>query len=131
MLKYFIKEGPAPSRSGYQFKMLHSFEKRKAESDRLREKYSDKIPVVVERSDACNLPEIDKQKYLLQKDVTVGQFMFLIRKQIKINENESIFLLINNNTVPSTGSTMEEIYAKHADKDGFLYITYSAQQAFG
>ncbi|ARF09665.1 autophagy protein Atg8 ubiquitin-like protein [Indivirus ILV1] len=131
MLKYFIKEGPAPSKSGYEFKMLHSFEKRKAESDRIHEKYPDKIPLILERSDACHLPNIEKKKYLMQKDVTIGQFIFIIRKQIKINESESIFLLINNNTVPPTGMTMDEIYNRHADKDGFLYITYSAQQTFG
>ena len=131
MLKYFIKEGPAPSKSGYEFKMLHSFEKRKAESDRIHEKYPDKIPLILERSDSTHLPEIEKKKYLMQKDVTIGQFMFIVRKQIKINESEAIFFLVNNSTVPPTGATMGEIYDKNADKDGFLYITYSAQQAFG
>ncbi|MCJ7637302.1 MAG: hypothetical protein MUO21_07415 [Nitrososphaeraceae archaeon] len=131
MLKYFIKDGPAPSKSGYEFKMLHSFEKRKAESERINEKYPDKIPLILERSDASHLPKIEKTKYLMQKDVTIGQFMFIVRKQIKINETESIFLLVNNHLVPATGATMGEVYEKHADKDGFLYITYSSQQTFG
>lgn len=131
MLKYFVKEGPAPSKSGYEFKMLHSFEKRKAESERINEKYPDKIPLILERSDACHLPKIEKTKYLMQKDVTVGQFMYIIRKQIKISENESIFFLINNSIVPCTGETIGDMYDKHKDMDGFLYMIYSAQQTFG
>ena len=106
MLKYFVKDGPAPSRSGYEFKMLHSFEKRKAESERINEKYPDKIPLILERSDASHLPKIEKTKYLMQKDVTIGQFMYIIRKQIKINETESIFFLVNNSIVPGTGETI-------------------------
>lgn len=131
MLKYFIKEGPSPSKSGYEFKMLHSFEKRKAESARIVEKYPDKIPLILEKSDTTHLQEISKKKYLMQQDVTIGQFMFIIRKQIKMDETESIFLLVNNSSIPATGSTMGEVYKQHADKDGFLYITYSAQQTFG
>lgn len=131
MLKYFVKDGPAPSRSGYEFKMLHSYEKRKAESERINEKYSDKIPLILEKSDACHLPKIEKTKYLMQKDVTIGQFMFIIRKQIKMNETESIFLLVNNTFVPSISETIGSVYENHKDMDGFLYITYSAQQAFG
>jgi GABA(A) receptor-associated protein len=131
MWKYFIKAGPSPSKSGYEFKMLHSFEKRKEESSRINEKYPDKIPLILEKSDTSHLQEISKKKYLMQKDVTVGQFLFIIRKQININETESIFLLVNNSSVPATGATIGEIYNKHADKDGFLYITYSAQQTFG
>ncbi|AYV77174.1 MAG: autophagy protein Atg8 ubiquitin-like protein [Barrevirus sp.] len=131
MYKYFVKDGPIVSKSGYEFKMLHSFEKRKAEADRINEKYPDKVPLILERSDASSLPEIEKKKYLMQKDVTIGQFIFIIRKQIKMDESQSIFLLINNTVVPHTGSTIGEVYAKNVDKDGFLYITYSAQQTFG
>ena len=46
MLKYFISN-PKPSQSGYEFKMRHSFDKRKAESDTLKEKYN-KIPLIIE-----------------------------------------------------------------------------------
>jgi GABA(A) receptor-associated protein len=131
MLKYFVREGPSPSKSGFEFKMLHSFEKRKAESDRISEKYPDKVPLILERSDTSSLPDLEKKKYLMQKDVTIGQLIFIIRKQIKIDESQSIFLLVNNTTVPASGSTIGEVYDKKLDKDGFLYITYSSQQTFG
>ena len=62
MWKYFIKEGPSPSKSGYEFKMLHSFEKRKTESARINEKYPDKIPLILEKSDTSHLQEISEFK---------------------------------------------------------------------
>jgi aromatic ring-cleaving dioxygenase len=37
-------------------------ERRQAESARIREKYSDRIPVIVEKADKTDVPEIDKKK---------------------------------------------------------------------
>ena len=37
-------------------------EKRKAEADKIRERYSERIPVICEKSATSKLPEIDKTK---------------------------------------------------------------------
>ena len=37
-------------------------EKRKAEADKIRERYSDRIPVICEKSETSKLPDIDKTK---------------------------------------------------------------------
>ena len=37
-------------------------EKRKAEADKIRERYSDRIPVICEKSASSKLPDIDKTK---------------------------------------------------------------------
>lgn len=131
MWRYIIGNTPTPSKSGYEFKMLNSFEKRRMESTRLREKFPDKIPIILEKADTSQLPKVDKQKYLMQREITIGQFLYIIRQKINIDQSESIFLLINNATIPSTGSSIGEIYDKLQDNDGFLYITYSSQQTFG
>ena len=41
-----------------KFKQEYSFEERKAEGERIREKYPDRIPVIVEKAPNCktNLP---------------------------------------------------------------------------
>lgn len=131
MWKYFIKNGPSPLKSGYEFKMTHTFEKRKAESLKLREKYPSQYPIIVEKSDTTLLPSIEKKKYLLIGDLTIGQFMLIIRKQLKIDSSHAIFILVDNAVIPTSGDTIEDIYSKHADKDGYLYMTYSAEQTFG
>lgn len=40
----------------------HPLEARKAESDKIREKYPDRIPVICEKSTTSKLPNIDKTK---------------------------------------------------------------------
>ncbi|THG01930.1 hypothetical protein TEA_006084 [Camellia sinensis var. sinensis] len=44
------------------FKQEHDFEKRRAEAARIREKYSDRIPVIVEKAERSDIPNIDKKK---------------------------------------------------------------------
>jgi GABA(A) receptor-associated protein len=112
------------------FKENFSLSKRKSEASRIREKYPDRIPVIVERSKNSNISDIDKKKYLVPKDLTIGQFVFVIRKRIKISPEEAIFIFINN-TLPPTSSVLSEIYEEHKNEDGFLYINYSGESTFG
>ena len=39
-----------------------NIEKRKAEADKIKERYSDRIPVICEKSATSKLPDIDKTK---------------------------------------------------------------------
>jgi GABA(A) receptor-associated protein len=134
MLRYwnnFIRNPPTPSKSGYEFKMQHSFEKRKEETTRLKEKYPDKIPIILEKSTSSGLPDVKKEKYLLQKEITIAQFLYAIRQELKLDSSMALFLFINNSVIPSTIETLGEVYEKNRDKDGFLYITYCKEQTFG
>ncbi|KAK4581144.1 hypothetical protein RGQ29_024711 [Quercus rubra] len=63
------------------------WERRMAESGRIREKYPDRVPA--ERSD---IPDIDKKKYLVPADLTVGQFVYVVRKRIKLGAEKAICL---------------------------------------
>ena len=45
-----------------KFAYLFYVEKRKAEADKIRERYSDRIPVICEKSETSKLPDIDKTK---------------------------------------------------------------------
>ena len=131
MWKYLIKNTPTPLMDGYIFKMQHSFEKRKEESSRILEKYPDKIPTILEKSESSQIPTIDKQKFVIAKDVHMGQFLIIIRKKIDLDPSQALFLLVDNKYIPISSETCGSIYQKYADKDGFLYITYSAEQTFG
>ena len=76
------------------------------------------------------MTKIDKKKYLVPSDLTVGQFMFVIRKRLKLPPEQAIFLFVNG-TIPPTAALMNQIYDEHRDVDGFLYITYSGENTFG
>jgi len=115
----------------FKFKRQHTFDQRVAESSRVLEKYSDRIPIICEKNmNQPNLPDIDKNKYLVPFDLTIGQFIYVIRKRLSILSNEALFLFIGN-TIPPSGSMMSQIYAKYKDSDGFLYVTYSKENTFG
>ena len=112
------------------FKNKYSFEKRSQESKTIKEKYIDRIPVIVQKHHDCDLPDVDKCKYLVPKDMTMGQFLFVIRKRIKIEASKALFIMVDNNMV--TGSNnLSIIYDDHRDEDGFLYITYTTENTFG
>ncbi|DBA03279.1 TPA: hypothetical protein N0F65_011638, partial [Lagenidium giganteum] len=112
------------------FKKEHPFEKRQAEAQRIRSKYPDRIPVICEKADRSDIPDIDKKKYLVPADLTVGQFVYVIRKRIKLSPEKAIFIFINN-VLPPTAALMSNIYEEQKDVDGFLYITYSGENTFG
>ena len=76
------------------------------------------------------MPVIDKVKYLVPSDLTVGQFQFVIRKRIKLKPEQAIFLFAGG-TIPPASSSLAMVYAEHKDKDGFLYMQYSGENTFG
>jgi len=77
-----------------------------------------------------DIENIDKKKYLVPADLTVGQFVYVIRKRIKLAPERAIFIFVNN-TLPPTAALMSQIYKEHKDEDGFLYVTYSGETTFG
>lgn len=112
------------------FKKNYPFEKRKAESDRIKLKYPDRIPVIVHKHPKTDIADLDKFKYLVPSDLSVGQFVYVIRKRIKLTPEKAIFVFVNDN-LPPTAALVKQIYKEHKDDDGFLYITYSGETTFG
>ncbi|ESQ44013.1 hypothetical protein EUTSA_v10006314mg [Eutrema salsugineum] len=84
------------------FKQDHDFEKRKAEALRIREKYPDRVPVIVEKAEKSDIPNIDKKKFLVPADLTIGQFVYVIRKRIQLSAEKAIFIFVDN-VLPPTG----------------------------
>lgn len=113
----------------YEFKKKNSLEKRKEESLRIVKKYPESIPVIVERGNK-EIETIDKHKYLVPRNITIGQFVYIIRKRIKLTPEKAIFVFINN-TLPTTSQLMSSLYDQHKDEDGFLYVIYSGESTFG
>ena len=113
------------------FKKNHKMIDRRTESERIRKKYPDRIPIIVEHSkNSDNIPTIDKQKYLVPGDLTMGQFSYVIRKRIKLSPEKALFLMVNNKLV-NTSEIMNNIYEKEKDVDGFIYIILCGENTFG
>ena len=70
-----------------------SFDDRLKESTDIKKKYPSRIPVIVERYNKCkNICDIDKNKYLVPEDLTLGQFIFTIRKRLKLTPDKGATL---------------------------------------
>ena len=114
------------------FKTKNSLLERTTESAKIIAKFSDRIPVICESIIKIkqHIPPSDKIKYLVPGTLTIGQFMFIIRKKINLSPNQALFLFVNGN-IPSTSTIMNTLYKKDKDIDGFLYINYSGENTFG
>jgi len=69
-------------------------------------------------------------RYLVPNDLSIGQFIYVIHKRLKLNKGDALYLYINN-IIPSTNQLIKDIYNYHKDIDGFLYVTYSSEATFG
>ena len=113
------------------FKKKFEFEKRKQEAIRIKDRYPDRIPIIIEKSNSeKNIKNIDKSKYLVPKDLTVGQFNYVIRKRLSLQSEKAMFMFCNG-SIPPTSELLSAIYADKQDKDGFLYMTYCSENTFG
>ena len=92
-------------------------------------KYPERVPVIVEKF-SMDLPDLDRKKYLVPDDLSMANFMYVIRKRIKLEAEKSIFLFVNNK-IMQMSKLMGEVYDKHRDEDGFLYIKYCGESTFG
>nr|CAH8822033.1 unnamed protein product [Trichobilharzia regenti] len=93
----------------FQYKEDRPFEKRLEEGQNIRKKYPGSVPVIVERSPRARVGNLDKNKYLVPSDLTVGQFYFLIRKRIQLNPEEALFFFVDD-IIPPTSATMGALY---------------------
>jgi GABA(A) receptor-associated protein len=114
------------------FKNEFTFQDRLTEAKRVLSKYPDRIPVICERSVIAShdCPLIDKKKYLVPITYTMGEFLFVIRKRLKLAPDKAIFLFVDG-TIPPTSSLIGDVYQRHKDRDCYLYISYSQENTFG
>lgn len=77
-----------------------------------------------------NPPPSKKHRYLVPADLTVGQFVYVIRKRIRLSPEKAIFVFVRN-VLPPTAALMSSVYEDHKDEDGFLYVAYSGENTFG
>ena len=127
--RYFFKQSQQKVFKPKDFKEKHSFEKRVDESARIMEKYPNRIPVICQKIYTANdIPDIDRVKYLVPNDLSMGQFLYIIRKRIKIEPEKAIYIFINK---IAGSQIMMDIYDNNKDKDGFLYVYYTGESTFG
>jgi GABA(A) receptor-associated protein len=121
---------------------------RKSTVHSIFKKYPDRIPVHVSKENdnkpgnittsllgyptkTDNIPTIDKDRFLVPSDLTVGQFLYVIRQRIKLKPEQALYIYFNNELV-NTSMTIKEVYRQHKNiEDDMLYCVYSTENTFG
>lgn len=113
-----------------EFKKKIPKEKRILEAEKMIDKFKDRVPVICEKIKGNRISELTKNKYLVPKDLSISQFIYILRKRVKLSEQEGLFIYVNN-ILPKNTSTFQEIYSEFKDEDNFLYIHYGIENTFG
>jgi len=96
--------------------LLQQQDQQKYIAARLREKYPDKVPVLV----TTQLP-ISKKKFLISTNETFGRMVSAIRDQMQ-SPDRRVSVMIDEITPPET-VLMSALYEKYGGSDGYLRIT--------
>jgi len=115
---------------------------------KLKNKYPDRVPVIIEKSEHITLKNY---KYLLPKDIPISVFLSIIRTKMNITKNQAIFTFVNsakqsynsakqsynsakqsyNYILVPMNETIETIYTIHKSEDNFLYVKFGIENTFG
>lgn len=122
------------SNKPYYFKDKYSFEERFDEVQRIKKKYPEHIPVICEKDlnagAGAGIASCGKCKYLLKRNMTICEFIYIIRTKIKLSPEKGLFFFING-VIPAMNEMMCTIYRNHKSNDGFLYMRYTSENTFG
>lgn len=114
--------------SAYKAKI--PLEERQRVSASLRKKYPDRVPIIVEPAKDSKLPPLIRTKYLVATDTPMGRIIYDIRQNMTLKPNQAIFIFIDD-TMQPVSAFIGDIYQKHQDEDGFLYLTLHPENTFG
>ncbi|GFR08812.1 hypothetical protein TNCT_256361 [Trichonephila clavata] len=85
------KTSPTLQQRRKTFRERRSLEMRKMESLEVRTKFPKKIPVIVEKSDREKvLPYLDRVKFLVPLDMTMSQFVGIVRARLKLKPTQTV-----------------------------------------
>lgn len=119
-------------KSGNDFLRLESFENRLDMTKKIKERYPSRVPIIVLQPESNNeIPKLAQYKYLVPNDLTVSQFMFVLRKRIKLDHSKALFIFVNRSVLLNGSMHLDLVYNQYKSDDGFLYITLAGENTFG
>ncbi len=110
-------------------------EQRRLEAVRILKKYPDRLPVLC-RPASSREPPLDKTKYLVPPDLSIGQFLYIIRKRVIVAPTQALFLYCDTSNpkapyFPPLSQTVGSIYDQYHDEDGYLCVAFCLEHTFG
>jgi len=127
------------------FKRKFSIDDRQRQTKAIIEKYENKCPIyltydkeIINKNFTSTLSK-QLNKYIVTSELTLSQFLIIVRRKINVNPEESLTLFIEfyqndkllNSILAPTTNSIGEIYLNNKDEDGFLYLKLVKENVFG
>lgn len=74
---------------------------------------------------------MDREKFLVPKDLTFGQLLFVLRRRLHIEAGQSLFLYSKQRVLGGQTPVIDVYHRDHDPEDGFLYVQYTMESTFG
>lgn len=101
-------------------------------SRKILAKYPDCVPVIIKKHpNDKNIKQIEKEKYLIPKNLNISEIVYIIRKHIDVKPEQAIFIFLQSGILMPSNTTISEIYNTYKSDDQILYITYRSENTFG
>ena len=115
------------------FKEKVTYDERVKECQNMLDLYPDKISMIVERSPraSSSTPYLHKRKFLAAKDMSLFEFLIVVRNRFNIRDSQTILFFVNDTTLLPQTMPLSEVYNQYRDHDGFVYLKYSTENTFG
>ena len=91
--------------------------------------YPNRCPVLL-RSAGGDTPSLERRRFLVPHDLTVGQFLNVLRHRLKLRPDQALYVFTEQQTLPMLGQRLADLYAAQSEK-GVLVLIYSCESAFG
>jgi GABA(A) receptor-associated protein len=101
-------------------------------SNLIRIKYPKRIPIICEIvGKSKTTMALDGRKFLVPGEITIGQFLMVVRKRVKLGADQALFMFMEDGSIPSPQHEIADYDKTHRNADGFLYIAVTSENAFG
>lgn len=114
-----------------RFESTKSLDERKLLAARLRQKNTDRIPVIVQPAVGCRLPALATPRLLLPKTMTMHQLFFYLRQRLDLPAGAALICFVGQRSLLQPGATIFQADRDYASEDGILYVDYAEESAFG
>lgn len=117
----------------FLFKHHYPLEKRMQWSQEASMKYSNKLPLIVEKDHKCQaLDDLSNPKFLMPRTFMITEVQMIVRRKLNIKKEQGLFMMVNDGKeMIKANESLESVYDKYKDEDGFLYILYTQENIYG
>lgn len=91
---------------------------------------SDKQKIDILLKATGNAPIMKKKKWSVEPDKTIGWIMEFMKKYLKLERSEQLFLYVNQSFAPAPDRIVKNLYECYGS-DGKLVLHYCKSQAWG